>query len=398
VIENASGTSTSQARPPAAGDRILLVEDQPALRRGYARILEGAGYVVTQAPDGRQATDALATESYDVILTDIGMPEMSGSQLLRAVRERNLDVPVLLVTANPTVESAIDAIEHGALRYLIKPVSPHDLLEAVGRATKLRRIARVKREAVAYLASVDEVAGERSVQEAALRGALDTLWMAFQPIVDWRSKKVVAFEALVRTDEPSIPHPGVLFSLAESAGAVRDVGRAIRASVASALIASPPAVDIFVNLHPRDFLDEQLYSPQDPLAPFANRIVLEVTEREGLDDTAGISGRAGRLRTAGYRLAIDDLGAGYAGLTYFAQLTPEVVKIDMSLVRNIHREPIKQKLVGSLVSLCKELGMLVVVEGVETTEERDVVVELGCDWLQGYLFARPGRPYPEVRW
>ena len=93
----------SEVPAPAAHGRVLLVEDQPALRRAYARILEGAGYAVMQAADGRHATDALMAECYDVILTDITMPGMSGTQLLRAVRERGLDVPVLLVTANPTV-------------------------------------------------------------------------------------------------------------------------------------------------------------------------------------------------------------------------------------------------------------------------------------------------------
>jgi EAL domain-containing protein (putative c-di-GMP-specific phosphodiesterase class I) len=108
--------------------------------------------------------------------------------------------------------------------------------------------------------------------------------------------------------------------------------------------------------------------------------------------------RASRLRKLGYRIAIDDLGAGYAGLNYFAQLTPEVVKIDMALVRNIDRETIKQRLVGSLVNLCRGLDMLVVAEGVETADECNTIVELGCDLLQGYLFARPGRPFPEVHY
>jgi EAL domain-containing protein (putative c-di-GMP-specific phosphodiesterase class I) len=97
-------------------------------------------------------------------------------------------------------------------------------------------------------------------------------------------------------------------------------------------------------------------------------------------------------------VAIDDLGAGYAGLSYFALLTPEVVKLDITLVRNIHSEEIKRKLVGSLTSLCKELGMLVVAEGVETAEERDATMELGCDLLQGFFFAKPAPPFPEVSW
>jgi EAL domain-containing protein (putative c-di-GMP-specific phosphodiesterase class I) len=281
---------------------------------------------------------------------------------------------------------------------LIKPVDPSELVAAVERAAKLGRIASVTREAVAYLASVNSASGDRSTLERTLRRAVDTLWMAYQPIVDWRTRRVVAFEALVRTNERAVPDPGALFSLAEQLGSVRDLGRAIRTSVATTLTEHPPSVDVFVNLHPSDLLDEQLYSPDDPLARFADRIVLEVTERQALDVTAGIAERASRLRKLGYRLAIDDLGAGYAGLTYFAKLTPEVVKIDVSLVRGIDQESIKQKLVGSLITLCKDLGIIVVAEGVETVDERAAIVGLGCHLLQGYLFARPGNPYPDVCW
>ena len=86
---------------------------------------------------------------------------------------------------------------------------------------------------------------------------------------------------------------------------------------------------------------------------------------------------------------MDDLGAGYAGLSSFAALEPDVVKLDISLVRDVDREPVKRKLVGSLAALCRDLRVTVLAEGVETAGERDVLVELGCEWLQGYLFGRP---------
>jgi EAL domain-containing protein (putative c-di-GMP-specific phosphodiesterase class I) len=100
----------------------------------------------------------------------------------------------------------------------------------------------------------------------------------------------------------------------------------------------------------------------------------------------------------GYRIAVDDLGAGYAGLNYLAMLEPDVVKLDIGLVRDIHKIPVKRKLVGSMIGLCRDLGIVVVAEGVETVEERDVLVELQCDLLQGFLFARPGKPFPEPVW
>ena len=102
------------------------------------------------------------------------------------------------------------------------------------------------------------------------------------------------------------------------------------------------------------------------------------------------------LRNRGFRIAIDDLGAGYAGLSSFALLEPEFVKLDMTLIRDIDTSSVKQKLVKSIASMCKDMGLFVIAEGVETPGERDSVIDLGCELLQGYLFARPGPAFPEV--
>jgi EAL domain-containing protein (putative c-di-GMP-specific phosphodiesterase class I) len=158
---------------------------------------------------------------------------------------------------------------------------------------------------------------------------------------------------------------------------------------------TPPTAHIFVNLHPLDLEDDELYADDGALTPFAGQVVLEITERAALDRIHELGSRVTRLRTLGYRIAIDDLGAGYAGLTSFAQLEPEVVKVDMSLIRGIDRSPVKQKLVRSIISLCTELGIQLVAEGIETPEERDTLVALGGDLCQGYLFAKPGRGFPD---
>ena len=176
------------------------------------------------------------------------------------------------------------------------------------------------------------------------------------------------------------------------------MGRAIRGNVALSLPDVPAGIDIYINLHPSDLQDDGLYLADSPLAPFADRIVLEVTERAPLEDGAGVTERVRRLKQIGYRIAIDDLGSGYSGLNYFTLLTPDVVKLDIALVRNIADEPVKQKLLGSMTRLCQDLKIAVIAEGVETAAERDAVSSLGCPLMQGYWFARPGPPFPEVRW
>ena len=146
---------------------------------------------------------------------------------------------------------------------------------------------------------------------------------------------------------------------------------------------------MYVNLHPRDLDDPSLYSGQEPLAKFAHRVVLEVSERTSLDMIKDARRRIANLREIGYRIAMDDMGAGHAGLATFAHLEPDVVKIDMALVRGSDREPLRRKLIRSIAELCGDLKMLVVVEGIETLAERDAVVSASCDLLQGYLFGKP---------
>ncbi|HEX3853202.1 MAG TPA: EAL domain-containing protein [Polyangiaceae bacterium] len=377
---------------------ILVVDDEEALRRAYARSLEEAGWEVLEASTGTEALKLIESHRFDTIVTDITMPSMTGIELLRAVRKRDLDVPVILVTGNPSVGTATAAVEYGALRYLVKPIAKGVLAEAVGQAVKLQRVALLKREAAQYLGDQEKLIGDRASLELSLGRGLETLWMAYQPIVNPANRSVVAYEALVRTREPSLPHPGVLLSVAERLDRVHDVGRAIRQSVANTLAERAIDADTFINLHSADLLDETLFAADSPLAPYASRIVLEITERVALEHASDVPERIRRLRNLGFRIAIDDLGAGYAGLSYFALLSPDVVKLDMSLVRNVHEQPVKQKLVGSMTRLCRELGMRVVAEGIETRAERDALIALEADLFQGYLFAKPGPAFPDVTW
>jgi EAL domain-containing protein (putative c-di-GMP-specific phosphodiesterase class I) len=150
-----------------------------------------------------------------------------------------------------------------------------------------------------------------------------------------------------------------------------------------------------VNLHTHDLLDDDLYRKDAPLTKLADRVVLEITERAAIDDVSDVRVRVANLRRMGFRIAIDDLGAGYAGLSSFAALEPEIVKLDMSLVRNVHESPIRQRLIGSMTSLCVDMGMQVIAEGIETAAECATVCSFGCNLLQGHLFAKAGQPFPQ---
>ncbi|MES1165064.1 MAG: EAL domain-containing protein [Verrucomicrobiota bacterium] len=373
---------------------MLVVDDEPVTARGYARALSAAGYKVNVAHDGREAAAMAKAHSYDVIVSDIAMPDMDGLGLLRTIRESDLDVPMIFMTGSPALESAVTAIEYGAFRYLVKPISPEAMLESVARAVRVHNLARVRREAMQVHELEGKPIGDRAGLEARFSSAVDKLWVAAQPIISWSGRRTFAYETLLRTDEPTLRSPLDFFDAAERLGKAAELGRIIRQHIARQLRETPSPALLFVNLHPADLEDDELYADDGALTPFAKQIVLEITERAALDRIHELQSRVTRLRTLGYRIAIDDLGAGYAGLTSFAQLEPEVVKVDMSLIRGIDRSPVKQKLVRSIITLCTELGIQLVAEGIETPQERDALITLGGDLCQGYLFAKPGRGFP----
>ncbi|HEY3498390.1 MAG TPA: EAL domain-containing protein [Polyangiaceae bacterium] len=378
--------------------RLLIVDDDVLLSRSLSRHLTRAGYEVVVQHEGQPALDALRRGGFDLVISDIEMPGLNGIELLRQVRDLDRDLPVVLITGAPAIDTAAKAVEHGAFRYLTKPFELDELSKLVRRASQLYRLARMKREALVVLGTGFGEGADRLALESGFERALDSLWMAFQPIVRVEDGSLFGYEALLRSDEPALPHPGAILDAAERLKELRRLGRVIRERAAEPMSTADPSTLLFLNLHPDDLLDPVLHSEDSLLATIAPRVILEITERAALDRVPEVPARIRSLRERGFRVAIDDLGAGYAGLASFALLEPDIVKLDMSLVRDVHVNPVKQKLVRSMTVLCKDLGLLVVAEGVEVTAEREQLIELGCDLLQGYLFAKPGRPFPTVSW
>jgi EAL domain-containing protein (putative c-di-GMP-specific phosphodiesterase class I) len=368
--------------------RVLLVDDDPDFLRIQARILEDE-FQLDLATDGEEALRAATLRSFDAIVTDIQMPQLDGVQFLRRLRESDLDVPVILLTGNPVVETAARAVEYGAFRYLTKPVSVPDLRQAVRQAVRLHEFARVKRQALEITGVDGKSLGDRASLEARFDRALEGIWMAYQPIVRSGSGEVFAYEALLRTSEAAIGGPADLLDAAERLGRVHELGRKIRRKVVAQIDECPSQSLIFINLHPHDLLDDELYSSRSPLSRQATRVVLEVTERASLDGVSNVLERAAALRKLGFRIALDDLGAGYAGLNAFTQLEPDLVKLDMALVRQVESRPTSRSVIRSMVRLCDELGLRLVAEGIETAAEYQTLCDLGCHLLQGYLLAKP---------
>jgi EAL domain-containing protein (putative c-di-GMP-specific phosphodiesterase class I) len=228
--------------------------------------------------------------------------------------------------------------------------------------------------------------------------ALSQSFVAFQPIVSYADRRVFGFEALVRSRAGLLSGASELVGAAESLGSLFPLGRAVRGAVARAMPGAPDGAALFVNLHPHELLDPDLASPDAPLSRVAHRVVLELTERAAVARRAELRERIDVLRRLGFRVAIDDLGAGFSSLDLLADLRPDFVKLDMSLVRRVDRDDARCRIVGHLLRLARDLGAAAVAEGVETTGERDALLSLGAPLLQGYLFGLPGPDLSAPSW
>jgi EAL domain-containing protein (putative c-di-GMP-specific phosphodiesterase class I) len=371
---------------PAGGSfpkRILIVEDDDSVARLYDKVLKSPKYDLYRASNGEEALSLCALAPFDAIVSDLVMPGMSGVDLLRSVRESNDDVAFVIVTGRPAVESAITAVECGALRYLVKPVLPVDLRETVARALETNERKRMSSRAQELLVE-RERRDEAAVAE--FQEALGSLYMVYQPIVKPSQGSVIGYEALVRTRHPRLSPPTEFLEAAARVEGIQELGREVRRAVAADIATLPEKALVFVNLHAEELLDEALYSEANPLRAHAERIVLELTEQGRID---GIERRIAALRERKFRIALDDLGAGYAALSLLIGLEPDVVKIDRDLVRAVDSDGSKRELIASLSSVCDKLGIDLVCEGVETAAEGHCLVDVGVDLLQGYFFARP---------
>lgn len=366
---------------------VLLVDDDPQVLRALERLLVQGGFTVARATDGNTAAREAMTGGYDCVVSDIHMPGVSGTELLDMLRAYGCGTPVILMTGSPSLDTAREAVELGALHYFTKPVDKDQLLRAVGRAAARSREIRRNR---LVQAATDPA------QAAGFDRALGSLWMAYQPIVSLKMHGPIAYEALVRSHEPGFANPGPLLAFAEAHNRIQELSRGIRELCADAAANLPKGTLLFVNVHAQDLYDPDLFSSQSPLASYASRVVLEITERGALDEISDVGDRIRRLRDLGFAVAIDDLGAGYAGLSSIVMLEPDYVKLDMSLTRDLAASPLRKRLVGSMVDACRDVGIRLVAEGVENERELLALRELGCDLLQGYHFARPQPSFVKV--
>jgi EAL domain-containing protein (putative c-di-GMP-specific phosphodiesterase class I) len=252
-----------------------------------------------------------------------------------------------------------------------------------------RQIYRGIREAASSSNSVEQ--RELARKSADLRETLRTgaLWIEYHPIVVTETKEIFGFEALARGSMRSMRRPEVMFEIAAQTDMIWELSRLCRNTAIQGM--SEQLKDsqlLFINVDPHDFTDPA-FTEMDLNVPDPTRVVLEITERTAIRDYPKFRGRLKDFRDKGYRFAVDDAGSGYAGLGSIANLEPNFIKLDISLINCIDQNFIKQSLVETMVRFANDQGAMVIAEGVERAEEYATVKSLGVHLVQGFFLHPP---------
>ena len=380
--------------------RVLIADDEPALRGALADLLEHEDdlVLVGAAGDADEAIALAERARPDVALVDVAMPAGGGPRAAREIARCSPDTRVIALSAFEDRPTVLEMLRAGAVGYLVKGSAGDDIIGSIqkvmagGASLSAEVIAGIVAELSKQLRREDH---ERERLDAR-RGTIERfvagegVSMAFQPIVTLSTRAVVGMEALARfaTTAPRPPNEWFAEAVTLALGVQLEL-----ATLGQALQALPridPAAYLAVNCSHRAAVSSELASL---VAPHADRLVLEITEHDAVEDYEGLVQALAPLRARGTRVAIDDAGAGFASLRHTVSITPDIVKLDMSLTRGIDTHRGKRAVTSAMVAYAQEMGYTLVAEGIETAEELETLQALGIGFGQGYFIAEPG-PLP----
>ena len=252
-----------------------------------------------------------------------------------------------------------------------------------------RLIYRGIREAANAAKSVEERERGRRVDDLKRSLRERAVYIDLHPILVADTRQVYGYEALARGTLRSLRSPEIMFEVAAEADLLWELGRLCRSKAIEAMKQRLTRGEfLFLNVDPHDFVDPE-FSQLDAEVADPQRVVIEITERTAIKDYPKFRERLKALRQRGYRFAVDDAGSGYAGLGSIANLEPDFIKLDISLINCIDTNFIKQNLVETMVRFANDQGAKVIAEGVERAEEYETVKGLGVHLVQGFFLHRP---------
>ena len=279
-------------------------------------------------------------------------------------------------------------INAGAVSYVIKGATGSEILTTIHQA--LNGQSSLPTFAASTLTS-DILGNKEKFQERSfvLQRVLDKklITIFLQPIVEMRTGKTLAFEALSRFSVNPPQTPDLWFAEAAKHGLALDFELMAIEEALKHLPHLPDNLPLHINASPVVAMSPRLFEILKDLE--AKRIVLEITEHAPIDNYEQLKEALAPLRALGVKISIDDAGSGYSSMSHIVNIEPEIIKLDISLIRDVHKNINLLAMVSALTVFGKQLNLQIIAEGVEVAEERATLLSLGVTFGQGYLFARP---------
>ncbi len=377
---------------------VLVVDDNPSNVALLKTLLEDEGlHRITTLTDSRQVEHMLSSLDPDLVLLDLHMPYIDGHRVLQTITRfaAGTYLPVLVLTADSTTDARDRALGNGARDYLTKPFDTVEVALRVSNLLETRQLyGALRRTALAHVSPTSE--SELSERRVRILDVLRsrTITPHYQPVVDTETGAIVGYEALARFATPHERGPAGWFLDASSVGLGTELEWLAATTSLEFLQNDPAGGFLAVNMSPAAIL--HLFHAKLCDEHLCQRIVIELTEHVPIEDYAPLHRALSDMRMHGARLAADDLGAGYAGFRHLVSLSPDIIKLDISLVSGIHRSGSQRALASALVAFATDVGATVIAEGIENAEELVVLRDLGIPWGQGYYLGRPA-PAPQSR-
>lgn len=383
---------------------VIIIDDNAANVELLKQVMKLSGVVTLGFTDPRAALAHCSSSLPDLVLVDLHMPDLDGFAVIEALQEMvpsGVFLPIAVLTGDERPETKSRALAAGAKDFVTKPFDPmevilrmRNLLETRRFYTKLQRHnEELQRALDAHAERERQMAAEWKRRRSRIEEALapEATAMAFQPIVNIATGETVGTEALARFKIEPIRAPDEWFAEALEVGLATEMEVAAVSAALEELDRLPPHTFLAMNISPAVAMTAALHSL---LAGYpGDRLVLELTEHSRVDDYDDLLTGIAPLRLRGIRIAVDDTGAGYAGLHRILMLRPHILKLDTTLTRGIDVDPVRRALATALVTFASEIGASIIAEGIETAEELGMLRQIGISWAQGYHLGRPG-PLP----